>query len=384
MALPTSREWLDWLLESHEPTDAELRQIVRDCPREDQWIEYKAGAVLGQDDPPALIREYASGFANADGGALVVGYRHDVGTFDGARAPGGGSLKDWASRALTPIRTGSTLPEPRFAVTPIDGVEVLLVSVGRARIPVADIRSRVPVFFVRMGDQTLEMPHWLVTDLLLGRRAQPNLRLVDVTVEIVNVARLFCQRVEGLDVALKVTYENEALILAEHVRAGLVGWAAVPPTTLPRQLERRIQVEPPPEDLIVGGPDAWRGWGITHAFPNYGVAPPLVDALVVEPFAFSSDLLRAWRLPVFKRCDPQQTEPEGPAHANVAVEMKAALYLLAKNAEPSWWQLTLRYNDEAARQLTERTVHHLRFESCLYSRPVVSLRFLDEGEPVEF
>ena len=75
MPLPKSREWLDRLLEGHELSDAELRQLVEDCPCEDQWIEYKAGAVLGQDDPAALIREYIAGFANGDGGALVVGYR---------------------------------------------------------------------------------------------------------------------------------------------------------------------------------------------------------------------------------------------------------------------------------------------------------------------
>ncbi len=370
MPAPKSREWLDQLLDGHEPSDAELRQLVQDCPAEDQWIEYKGGAALLQDDAAQLVRKYVGGFANADGGALVVGYRHADHTFDGARAPGGGRLKDWASRALTPIRTGSTLPEPRFTVTQINGVEVLIVSVGRARMPVADVRNREPVFWVRMNEQTLDVPHWLATDLLLGRRAQPNLRVASIEALEVRVIRLFCERIEGLDIGLKVTYENESLIVAQHTRVGLVGWAAVPPVTLPQQLRRSIQLEPPPEDLNVGGPSGWSGWGLCHAFPHRGVVSPLADAYAVEPFAFSSDSLTAWRLPIFRM--------------ERGVEMKAALYLLARNTEPWWWQLKLRYNEQAARQLSEHLDYHLRFEPCFYSRPVVSLRFLAEGERVEF
>ena len=97
-----------------------------------------------------------------------------------------------------------------------------------------------------------------------------------------------------------------------------------------------------------------------------------------------------WRPPLFKnvRLPPapfgQPAYPRADAEARGAIEVKAALYLIARDTEVSWWQVALRYDVNAVAQLTERPEDHIRYEPCHYSRPVVSLRFLDLEEPPEF
>jgi hypothetical protein len=70
-----SREWLGEALACHRPTEGDLRQLVIDCPHEDEHLDYKAGKLLA--DPraaAAAVREYASAFGNAEGGTLLIGY----------------------------------------------------------------------------------------------------------------------------------------------------------------------------------------------------------------------------------------------------------------------------------------------------------------------
>ncbi len=381
MPAPRSRELLFRLLQGETLSPSEVSGLVKAFEAtkelEGQWFDLKAGALL-QNKEGDELRAAACGFANAEGGFLLIGYNETAKAFDHVAPVGKQAPEQWVANALGSL--AHLIPPPRLVTVDVEGGPVLLVTFERAPALVYVIEKGEPVYYIRFGHQTLPMPPSHVADLLLGRRAQANLQLVNVTVQAVRVVRLFCERVEGLDIGLRVTYENEALILAEHVRVGLVGWAAVPPATLPRQLRRSIQFEQPPEDLNVGGPNSWRGWGLCHAVPPRGVAVPPAGALAVEPFAFSSDLLNTWRLPIFRR----HPEADRRGEIQTAVETKAALYLLARNAEPQWWQLRLRYNEEAARQLAESAHAHLRFEPCFYFRPVVSLRFLDEGEPVEF
>ena len=53
MARDKSRAWLDRLLAGEHLTAGDLRLLVEECP-EGQFIDYKAGAVLGKRDPAGL------------------------------------------------------------------------------------------------------------------------------------------------------------------------------------------------------------------------------------------------------------------------------------------------------------------------------------------
>ena len=79
----------------------------------------------------------------------------------------------------------------------------------------------------------------------------------------------------------------------------------------------------------------------------------------------------------------EQRPPEAANEERGIIDVRAALYLIAKNAEPAWWQVTLRYDQVATEQLTRAGSRHIRVDPCHYSRPVVSLSFVDRDSSVE-
>lgn len=383
MPAPKSRELLFRLLQDETPSPEEVSGLVRAFEAtkelEGQWFDLKAGALL-QNKQGDDLRAAACGFANAEGGFLLIGYNEKAKAFDHVAPVGGQQPEQWVTNALGSL--AHVIPPPRFETVEVEGGPVLLVTIERARPLVYVIEKGEPVYYLRFGHQTLPMAPSHVGDLLLGRRAQPDLRVTQVRVSDAELVNERGSRASTLIAALRVDYENEALILAEMVRCGLVGWSLGERHGLPQQLRRSIDlVATPPDDLVSGG-YPWGAWGIRHIRS--------MPADSVEPFAPGQAIIERWALPLFWRVGlpplrPGQVPPPGAAaQAEGGVEVKVALYLIAKNTEPSWWQLTLRYDEGGQRQLTERHDRHLRFEPCPYSRPVVSLRFLPEGEAVEF
>ena len=49
MRLTASREFLDLLLSSHHPSEAEIRKLVADVPDETEFLDYKAGIGIAKD-----------------------------------------------------------------------------------------------------------------------------------------------------------------------------------------------------------------------------------------------------------------------------------------------------------------------------------------------
>jgi hypothetical protein len=384
MRPPQSRSLLFKLLQGETPTTTEIRALVKAFEAqneyEGQWFDLKAGALLQAKHAGNELRAAACGFANAEGGFLLIGYNESAKAFDHVAPVGGQPAEQWVTNVLGPI--AHMIPPPRFATIDVGG-PVLLVAVERARSLVYVIEDGAPVYYLRFGHSTKPMPSSLVTDLMLGRRAQPELRITSVGVMHADLVPSRASRSTTLIVTLLVSYENEALTYAETVRAGLVGWSTVTSDrNLGHQIRRSVDLITPPDDALTDGHYPWGAWAAQHirSMPADGI----------EPFAPGQAVIERWQLPLFWRVGlrplrfGEQRASGAPAQANGSVEMTAALYLIAKNTEPSWWQLTLRYDQGGKEQLGQRSSHHLRAEPCFYSRPVVSLRFLDEGEPVEF
>src|SRR5678816_3419461 len=101
----TSGEFLEIAL-SRAPTPAEIDELLASHVNEDLWLEYKRGRWLTDTDAKRQrkLRRYVAGFANADGGAVLVGVA-------GAEEPEQRTDKQWAVDGCPPVSyTHLTLP----------------------------------------------------------------------------------------------------------------------------------------------------------------------------------------------------------------------------------------------------------------------------------
>jgi Schlafen, AlbA_2 len=93
MAQLTSKELLNDLLEDKRLTPDQLDKFMQDNPDEDQYFDYKDGLITTpqkRKEGRQTIREYVSGFANSDGGVLIIG----VGNINPDRLPRAVSPED--------------------------------------------------------------------------------------------------------------------------------------------------------------------------------------------------------------------------------------------------------------------------------------------------
>jgi len=204
----------------HEDIDGAWVQdlVDRNLP-EGQHIEFKAGKKieeLAQNSAKAMgafFRRYVFGFANGDGGLLVIGVgeenRDDEKTRRLTVAPiVANSPTDRQIGQYLESAAGLLHPPHRTARVEVDGGVVLVVGCLRAPrlIPAAEKGS--VNHWMRIQDQTLKVPPFLLTDLSLGRRAQP----------IFDVRMLAIRRSDGgRHIALLL--ENASLTHASAVQA---------------------------------------------------------------------------------------------------------------------------------------------------------------------
>jgi hypothetical protein len=205
---------------------SDLDDLLKGRVPEDLYLEYKHGNVM--DDRRTAnetFRQYMSGFANSAGGVLIIGVDQNTWSVTGCSAPGGGALEEWASRSLTKIAHLFS-PPPDFTSLKTSEGSVLVAWTARSfsLVHYAE-RNREPVYYFRIGDQTLEAPEYLITDIVLGRRQRPYLRVTDFRLEQLGHERP-AKDDEGLNVLFRPSFEvqNESFFWAENVRLGIIGW----------------------------------------------------------------------------------------------------------------------------------------------------------------
>lgn len=325
------RVWLDDLLAGMQPSSTDLDSLVLECGREGQHHDYKAGALLREPRAADDIRFHVAGFANSDGGFLIVGYDEKQRLFDGCTAPGGSSLHDWATRVLANLsQYFSVQPRIRTAVHSGANGEVLVISTERASGLVPVVHQRRLVFPLRIGDSTVTPPDYLITDLVLGRRNRPALSVK------VNGARFNLEHEQINSCVYKLRFsihvESENLVFAESVRVGLVGWSlfGVNALGLTPALKSRVDAQPP------SVPQFTQHWNLMHVIVTKHHADSLVPPTDIRlgPFERSADLSISLLAPILP--DPNR------------IELGAGLYVLAQNAEPVWYQVTTRYGKSEA------------------------------------
>lgn len=168
MAASDSFELLQALLAGGTLSPAELDAFLAKSVSEDLHLDYKSGQLK---DPAQVVRQYVSGFANSEGGVLAIGVDDNC-KIDGFKVPGGKNAISWATNTLTSL-AGYLSPPPRISSVAHANGEVLLIAVDRAPSLVPVVERGEAVHYVRIGDSTVKVPPYLLTDLLLGRRQHP-------------------------------------------------------------------------------------------------------------------------------------------------------------------------------------------------------------------
>jgi hypothetical protein len=206
---------------------------------------------------------------------------------------------------------GSLAPAPRIQVVIVDGNEVLVIGVARAPALVPCIENGELKYYLRIGDATLAIAPYLISDLVLGRRIHPQL--------LVTTEKNGFGAVNGSAIHFGFVIENESMVPANDVILGVVSLS--PHTTAPNQ-----------------------GRIASHAIRNYvDVAENNCDKGVNEPLDLIHITSRGKpptmvNLPAFESISiggigylivPDHSAP---------IPMRSALYVLASGHPPEWYQ----------------------------------------------
>lgn len=334
------RQFLDKLISGHFPTVAEIVEISqRTGLRESIHLDYKSGRIVNQKDASGeakpkwkplwkLIAGYICGFGNAEGGVLVVGVGEekdpDSGVVNGRPIDpiprSRDQVEEQVERAAEKLRT--FFPRGLYhRIVECDGGCILLVATDRIDSLAFLVDQARPIHYLRIGDSTFEAPRYLIEDLVSGRRQRPDL-IVSGKSELAYAGESYTT------FRLRVSFEvvNSSLSWAQDVRVGLVYAEQGKPRGLPSILAAHIQT--------VGTDPRLMHKSLALQVDSVRAKPP-VD---LAPFAS----LVAWD----NSAIPLLTYREADMRPSVIMFM--ALYLVAKNLSPQWWQIVVAHRTCAA------------------------------------
>lgn len=325
--MKTAAELLDVVLAGAELRAEDIDQLLWCRTGEHLHLEYKRGDILSK--PKArraqLIREYAAAFANAEGGLLLVGIsggEEGIWEVTGCEEHMvGGNLKEWADDALRTLAP-HLYPAPRTHVVMHEKGPVLVIAVDRAPTLVPCIENAVPVYYLRIGHQTMKIDPYLHADLVLGRRQRPVLQ-IEGKMEAKGSAT-------SIDLTCRFVIENDGLVWAEDIRGLITGYFDLREGQFPNALE-----EPFPNALK-------RHLDIRQLDNNYSESSLLKWRTLPSTQTRLAPMERfecrvAFQLPLPKR--------SGIADKRFVAQCnwKGALGILTSNGLPKWVQLELRF-----------------------------------------
>lgn len=307
-------DYLALLLERGRLTESQLAELI--THKEGQHLEFKDGAIVGKRNRKEGIREIrrtVSAFGNADGGLLVIGVTDRIPRqISPCKAPGAESLAKWGESLIHDMAHRFS-PPPRIVVANTNRGDALIFAVPRAPSLVECVIAGKSAYYLRVGESTLRAPDYLLSDLLLGRRQHPRLRLHSERVTF--SSRGTSSEAIGFDFYFDV--ENEGLIHVAHLLCGVVTWAEKhKQQPINSHLRSYLEVVEPTD--------------------QGGGGPMQVIHLPAEPIPSGS--LRD--LPPFGRRS-FRTRSSAPWRLSNA-DLCAAAYLLPRGSEPSWYVLRFR------------------------------------------
>lgn len=329
MAKIRAFDLLNRMLENDEVTTDDV-ELLR-AEEEGQHLEFKSGLIADQATKYRklrwVIRKWTAGFANADGGILVIGVDDKLGpdkrhVIDGLIVSTPKPLDEWTHDTLRPLSM-ALQPPPRVKVVDCGGKRVLLVATSPAPTWVADAAGR---YYVRIGRATARAPDALVADVIHGRRQRPRLELQAFPEQFKN------RSADGVEwhLQLRLAVHNASLVETEDVAVGLVGWSLSEPG-------HKAQAAPPALlahiESVRPEPHRSDKWHLVHWMIDKGAKH--APSLALDAFA-RSDWFHVGNAKL-------------PARAS---RVRLAAYVMPRACPPQWFQIdvacsgSVSYGDE--------------------------------------
>jgi hypothetical protein len=332
-----TRAFLNTVLDREEIARAKLDALIG--IDEGQFHEFKGGPTTKR-MPPEILREYLAGFANAEGGVLLLGVTDEPPrTVVGTAGWLPGNPATWAVQATRDLLPFLATP-PVFMPVDYGGHTVLLAAVERSPLLVPCIEDGRSVYYYRSGSSTFPMRESLMADLILGRRRGPTMAIT--------AASLDCTQPNSPGVNqlhFSLTIDNESFGFASDLSAGIVTWALRSgPYSLPNsELLRAVEmVKPSGEDGLWIPTFLRRSTSDQHGDP------------VVRPFATRIHIPFGQDVRV-----PQRR-----------ASVRFAAYLAPRDCAPQWFQCSLDWSPDTSPS-TQRTMKAI-VERVHRARPVAA------------
>ena len=299
-----------------------LADLVREKVGEGSFHEYKRGLWLTSADVKQELRAQVTGFANAEGGVVIIGI---VGgepsqgaaawSFEAPTCPDAAGWDEWLGRVLSEV---SAKTRVEWQVVGVNGVDVVVVAANRAEALIRVYEKPNLVCHLRVGPQTVPIPETLFADLALGRRAKPDLVLEQLSVDGGTDSKGF-----HLNVFLFV--HNQGLLWVPDLSVAWSGYARG--LLASSSLKRLLDLRPTRADLapVVGGD--FNVWVLDPIYGGGWKARRDDKPNQVRPFERTRLGTRIDGLPV--------TTLSGPW------AWYAAIMVLPKNGAPLWAQLAV-------------------------------------------
>jgi hypothetical protein len=338
------RDVLDDLLNGGTLSEPQLDDLLRSDSTEGLWHDFKSGKLMDDPDRAETIRRWVTGFANSDGGMVIVGVDETkpVREVDGATARGRETLNDWAGQVLKQFAPYFSPPVHVSTVKHSRG-EVLVIAVARAPQLIAYKSTEgAPIFALRMVASTLDAPGWLITDLVLGRRNHPILDLRNVHLNQPTV-----RDPDGnYQVSAVLEVVNHSLVTARDTRIGIVAWSLNDgPSALFDHLKQYLDAKTPPYYFQLAKKYKWAlrdtGPEGDATIRPFELVAPRVDTFALIPSDMSSGML------------------------------SFAIYFLPDGSPPVWYEVKWRYGEEVRLDQKHYLVGKPTVQRMFNTRPVV-------------
>lgn len=236
-------QFLQRVLSGVTITAADIDKLLAEHVEEDQHLDYKSGQVFDKSSNRATpghpntfagkIRQHVSGFANAEGGVLVIGVGerpnwtnpttgqeepdpHHTRKVDGVHRVTQEQLLRRTRDALQVLHPSLSVPFRLQAVEHHNGL-VLIVAVPRSDTLVVTVEAQRVIHYLRMHDSTVHAPAFLVEDLMLGRRRKCSVQLTPESFDL-----QWDESRDHVAILLSIRLKNTGLAWMDNPRVGVI------------------------------------------------------------------------------------------------------------------------------------------------------------------